>query len=136
MANFAPKRNATLISGTTYPTLLRFLPLLPGSIRADAVRWRHNQIFWDGYRLPNYLSNGTLLVTTMLWQLCCVCNYDNYAVFFTSIWDLIEYLNRRTGISLALLTKEKRKNRVIYTIRPHVTISNQFNLTKNLRKSI
>ena len=68
MANFAPKRNATLISGTTYPTLLRFLPLLPESIRADAVRarWRHNQIFWDEYRLPNYLSNGTPLVSRFL----------------------------------------------------------------------
>ena len=37
MAHFVPKRNATFISGTTSPTLLRFLPLLPESIRANAV---------------------------------------------------------------------------------------------------
>ena len=33
MVNFAPKRNATYMSGTHFPTLLSFLPLLPESVR-------------------------------------------------------------------------------------------------------
>ena len=33
MVNFAPKRNATYMSGTHFPTLLSFLPILPQSVR-------------------------------------------------------------------------------------------------------
>ena len=43
MVNFAPKRNATYMSGTHFPTLMSFFPLLPESVRtvvrayADAI---------------------------------------------------------------------------------------------------
>ena len=47
MINFAPKRNATYMSGTPFPTLISFLLLLPESVRLTYdVRWRHDHIFW------------------------------------------------------------------------------------------
>ena len=35
MANFVPKQNETYVSGTSFRTLLSFLPLLPESVRAE-----------------------------------------------------------------------------------------------------
>ena len=53
MANFLPKQNATYMSGTSFPTLLSFLPLLPESVRTcrctltslpNVLRWIDYQI--------------------------------------------------------------------------------------------
>ena len=53
MANFLPKRNAMYMSGTPFPTLLSFLPLLPESVRTcgctltslpNVLRWIDYQI--------------------------------------------------------------------------------------------
>ena len=53
MANFLPKQNATYMSGTPFPTLLSFLPLLPESVRTcrctltslpNVLRWIDYQI--------------------------------------------------------------------------------------------
>ena len=47
------------MSGTPFPTLLSFSPLLPESVRASGrsgVRWRHNQIFW--HRLGSAAREG------------------------------------------------------------------------------
>ena len=43
---FAPKRNATNMSGTSFPSLLSFVyPYAHSLYERSFVRWRHNQIF-------------------------------------------------------------------------------------------
>ena len=50
MVNFLPKQNATYMSGTPLPILLRVLPLPPYArtyVRTYGCMRRHNQFFWD-----------------------------------------------------------------------------------------
>ena len=56
---------------------------------------------------------STTSTTTTIIIITTTNNNNNYAAFFTSIWDLTEYLNKRTGISLALLKKKKKKEKTV-----------------------
>ena len=49
------------MSGTCFPTLLSFLPLLPESKRTDVYADVITKFSWMD-RLPNYLNNGALFV--------------------------------------------------------------------------
>ena len=64
MANFAPKRNATYVSGTTFLTLLSFLFLLLQTVRVGTytdVIIKFSQMD----RRPNFLGNGAPLARAL-----------------------------------------------------------------------
>ena len=48
MVNFAPKRKAQYMSGTPFPTQMRFFYLYPQGLyeQPNGERWRHKQVFW------------------------------------------------------------------------------------------
>ena len=62
------------VSGTCFPTLLSFFPLLPESKRTDVYGDIITKFSWMD-RLPNYLNNGALFVLLRKWVWSSTINF-------------------------------------------------------------